>query len=391
MELVLGTQELIGFGGAETYLTTVAEQLQALGHSVHVHAADQGEMAEQARRRGVRVVSADHELPPQCDAVLAQDAVAAYELADRYPGASQVFVMHSERSTADAPPQIDGVAAVVVVLSDRTERRARALARGPEAVRLRQPVDTDHLIPAGALNAAARRLLIADDGIRGPRRELLVAACADLGLECVGPEETANDEPRPDLSGVDIVVGSRRPIVEAMACGRAAYVLDADGCDGWVTAARYPALEADGFAGQAGSATFAAERLRRELAEYRPEMGLVNRDLAAAHHSGRVHAERLVALMGRPSAQPDGEDARLREMARLIRTTWTLESANTAMRRQLEDLGAELAQARHNLDNAMEIVRAHSEFVRTRRYRAALAIGRPADWLRRARRGRSDA
>jgi hypothetical protein len=69
-----------------------------------------------------------------------------------------------------------------------------------------------------------------------------------------------------------------------------------------------------------------------------------------------------------------------------------LESANASMRRQLEDLGAELAEARHNLDNAMEIVRAHSEFVRTRRYRAALAIGRPADWLRRARgRGRSDA
>jgi hypothetical protein len=60
------------------------------------------------------------------------------------------------------------------------------------------------------------------------------------------------------------------------------------------------------------------------------------------------------------------------------------------MRGQLEELSAELARCRHNLDNANDIVEAHTEFVQTRRYRMALALGRPADWLRRVRRAGSD-
>ena len=135
MELVLGTQQLIGFGGSETYLMTVAEQLQYLGHEVTIHAVEHGEAVEYARRRGVRVAMADHELPPRCDSILAQDTPSAYELADRYPGVPQVFVMHSERAASAAPPQLEGVTSAVVVLSDRTERRARARTRRGGAAR----------------------------------------------------------------------------------------------------------------------------------------------------------------------------------------------------------------------------------------------------------------
>ncbi|MDX6674405.1 MAG: hypothetical protein QOH11_1823, partial [Solirubrobacteraceae bacterium] len=119
MELVLGTQQLIGFGGSDTYLVTVAEQLQSLGHEVSVHAVDQGEAVEGARRRGVRVASAGHELPTRCDAVLVEDRVAAYELADRYPGVPHVFVMHSDVSVTAVPPQLEGVTTAVVALSGR--------------------------------------------------------------------------------------------------------------------------------------------------------------------------------------------------------------------------------------------------------------------------------
>jgi hypothetical protein len=188
----------------------------------------------------------------------------------------------------------------------------------------------------------------------------------------------------------EIVVGSGRAIVEAMARGRAAYVLDADGCDGWVTAERYAALEADGFEGRAGPGTLGRERLRRDLAAYRPEMGIVNRDLVAMHHASGDHAQRLVELLGRGASTAEPESPRLNEMARLVRESWMLESSVASMRRQLEELSAELARCRHNLDNASDIVGAHTEFVQTRRYRLAQALGRPADWLRRTRRRGSD-
>ncbi len=383
MELVLGTQQLIGFGGSETYLVTVAAQLQSLGHDVTVHAVEQGDAVEYARRRGVRVATADHELPTRCDAVLAQDRAAAYELADRYPGVPHVFVMHSDVSVNAAPPQLEGVTTTVVALNDRTERCARALAHRPELVRLTQPIDTERLVPAGPLDDAPRRVLLAGDGIRGQRRDLLVETWAEMGLEFL-------DEPGLDMARADIVVGQGRTILEAMARGRAAYVLSPDGCDGWVTAERYAGLEADGFEGQADPGTLDRERLRRELAAYRPEMGIVNRDLVATHHGSGGHAQRLVELLGRGASTTDTESPRLNEMARLVRESWMLESSVASMRGQLEELGAELARCRHNLDNAREIVEAHTDFVQTRRYRLALALGRPADWLRRVRRGGSD-
>jgi hypothetical protein len=383
MELVLGTQQLIRFGGSETYLTTVAEQLQSLGHEVTVSADEQGESAEYARRRGVRVTTADHELPTRCDAVLVQDRASACELADRYPGVPHVFVMHSDVSPNGAPPQLEGVTTAVVALSDRTERCARALAHRPELVRLTQPIDTERLVPAGPLHDAPQRVLVARDGIRGLRPDLLIETWAEIGLECL-------DSPGLDMARADIVVGQGRAILEAMARGRAAYVLGPDGCDGWVTAERYASLEADGFAGRADPGTLDRERLRGELAAYRAEMGIVNRDLVAMHHGAGDHAQRLVELLGRGASTADAESPRLNEMARLVRESWMLESSVASMRGQLEELGAELARCRQNLDNAKEIVGAHTEFVQTRRYRLALALGRPADWLRGVRRGGSD-
>jgi acetyltransferase-like isoleucine patch superfamily enzyme len=45
MEIVLATNGLIGIGGSETYLLTVAEHLQRLGHEVTVHATEGGAMS----------------------------------------------------------------------------------------------------------------------------------------------------------------------------------------------------------------------------------------------------------------------------------------------------------------------------------------------------------
>ena len=52
MQILLSTHQLSWIGGADTYLVTVSEQLQRLGHEVTLYALETGEMAEVARRRG---------------------------------------------------------------------------------------------------------------------------------------------------------------------------------------------------------------------------------------------------------------------------------------------------------------------------------------------------
>lgn len=96
MRLVLGTTTLVKVGGSETYLLTVAEQLERLGHEVTVWAPEQGPLVEDARRQRLDVARAATELPEDCDAVLVQDRVVSYSLAERYPEVPQLMVTHTD-------------------------------------------------------------------------------------------------------------------------------------------------------------------------------------------------------------------------------------------------------------------------------------------------------
>ena len=101
------------------------------------------------------------------------------------------------------------------------------------------------------------------------------------------------------VADADIVVGKGRAVLDGMSCGRPAFLYDAFGSDGWVTAATYDALEADAFAGQSDPDVLDADGLRAALDDYDPAMGRVNRELVLKHHQDRKHAEALVGLFRR--------------------------------------------------------------------------------------------
>ena len=166
---------------------------------------------------------------------------------------------------------------------------------------------------------------------------MLAAACDELGLELAvrGALTEPADDPAALMLEADIVVGYGRCIVEAMACGRAAYVWDHMGGDGWVTAASYPVLEADGFGGRATGAGVDAARLVADLAAYDPEMGIVNRDIAIREHGPRQHAQALMGLL-REAGAPAGGLPPLAELARLARVAWDLERRAMGLSRRVE-------------------------------------------------------
>ena len=55
MQLVLSTYSLAALGGSETYLLTLAGELERLGDDVTIHAKELGEMAAVAEERGHEV------------------------------------------------------------------------------------------------------------------------------------------------------------------------------------------------------------------------------------------------------------------------------------------------------------------------------------------------
>lgn len=307
MRVLIGQSRFL-LGGSETYAVTVAEELERLGHPTEIFAGSASpEGRELVSSRGLSLTTGDpaglaHR--DGIDAAIAHDPATAYALASRHE-LRQAFVIHG-LACFEHPPQGLRPMPPVVVLNDRIRRHAEALAAKPEVVRLRQPIDLMRFKPRGGARRQARRVLVFSNYLDADRRAMLEEACGDLGLELtsIGAGATTSVAPQDAVAAADIVVGYGRSVLEGMAMGRAAYVWDRAGGDGWVTAETYPALEADGFSGGATDAAIDVKRLRADLAAYDPEYGTLGYDLVRNHHSAAKHAEALVGLLERAGAVP---------------------------------------------------------------------------------------
>jgi hypothetical protein len=349
MELVLGSLHLDAPGGATTYLLTVAAHLQRLGHGVTLYTEDPGLMARAADDQGLRVARRPRALPSECDALISIDCYIAYTLAKRFRDVPHVYVCHGAKFDIDMPPQLRDTISTVVAMNDRTVRRADAMALDVPVVRLCQPIDYERFRPRSFVRERPRRAVLLGNYMRGPRRAAVVAACERAGLEWtqIGREAGVSLTPERVLADADVVIGQGRSLLEGMSCGCAAYVYEVMG-DGWVTADRYPAMEADGFGGAAFDETLDAGELACEVAGYDPDMGRVNRELIVKHHSPYKHAAELARLLGRLAPRRPDRDAPLVEMARLVRAQWSWEARAWALGRELDELRcrAEAAEQR---------------------------------------------
>jgi hypothetical protein len=387
MNLVFGTLELTTIAGGHTYLVTVAEQLERMGHGVTVFTEDAGEMAAVAEKRGLRVVTDAGELPESCDVVYAQDTPSAYSLAERYRETPQVFAVHHDEHGRWVVPQVPGIASAVVACSELHAQYARSLAHAPEVVRLRFPVDTRRFSPRAPIADSPRRALVMGNYLAGKRLEMVRDACSEMGIELVERGLQAGEvttTPEVEINDSDIVIGRSQVIVEAMSCGRAAYVFDVNGSDGWVTPQTHELLEAAHFDGAADPQPVDPDRLRAELGDYSAEMGAANRDLALTHHSAKAHCQALVDLFGRLAPRSEPAATPLDELARLTRIQWQtdaqalgFEHEAKLLRAELERRNAETVELQEQTRLAQErAARAEREAAEARERVARLEAGR---------------
>jgi hypothetical protein len=359
MRLLLATNHL-GLGGSESYLITVAEQLDRLGHEVALYSPEPDAGAEVAAERGIALVDAPRLDAGEYDAALVQDAGVSLQVADACPGVPQLFVAHSAKFDLQAPPQLDGTIGAVIALNDRVAARMRSFATEVEVVRLRQPIDVERFTQRAELPEVPREALLLSNAPNADRVAMLEAACAAAGLRLtrLGGRWGQVKDIRPALAAAEIVIGYGRSVLEAMACGRAAYVYDWKGGDGWVTPESYPAIEADGFAGGSCGKVFDAARLARDLGAYSASMGPVNHDLVMTNHRASVHAQELLGLIGRLAESPVRPRAPLQEMARLVRLEWRARSDVHALSHENAHLRGLLTESDKGRREAQEALRA---------------------------------
>ncbi len=301
MRFIIAQRRLATPGGSETFVLTLAEHIAKLGHEVIVHALQLGLAATVAEHRAITVVPHQEQLPEKTDATIALDRVMAADLARRYPSATRLYAMHNADEIWLPPPE-PGIVAATLAPNDRFALLARGCAGAGEVVRIRQPVDLRRFSPRGWARDHPKRILLLSNYLEtsGQRVDQLKEAWSRPGLEW---HRLGHPEPTiavaEEMTKADIVVGYGRSILEAMACGRPAYVHDHAGSDGWVTAESYDRLEADGFAGTGVRRTPGLNQLREDLARYGPTLGRVGQDLARTYHDARMVAASVVAVVNR--------------------------------------------------------------------------------------------
>ena len=379
MQIVLATRSFQSPWGSETYLLTVAEALERLGHQTTIVAEQLGKMADFARSRGLRVEDS-FDAVEDCDAAMAQDGVMAYRVAERFAEAPRLFVAHSADIIVQAPPQLEGVCELAVAMNDRVASHLRGMANPIEVLRLHQPIDMGRFRAPNAEppRSGSRALAFGKNNDPG-RQQLFAAACERAGLELRVIGDSSGWEttltPERELGPARVVIGTGRCALEGMAAGRAVYVYGITGGDGWITPESYPAMEADGFAGMGTDAEIDEQRLAQDLAQYREDMGPRNRDLAYAHHDSMKHARALVEAWRRGGATFRAPTA-AEELARLAR-----------IQRQTEETVALFAS------ETLFWRQQHQGLRDSRSYRIGSALLKPLDALRRLfqrRRGDAD-
>jgi len=357
---ILCTNQGLGSrGGTESYLETVVPALRQLGHDVELFCLRGGQVADSFRAAGFVVHEDDRALQPVYDVVHAQHASAALTVRGRLSAVPIVFASHSWFLDIEDPPR-EAMLSAILVYNDIVAARVRAsaLASHLPVHRLTQPV----VISASDQRRVGirRRPLHAFAMSRNlsTRISPLRDACrqAGIGLHVLGRDDAWIDDPTPEIMRADLVFGSGRTILEALALGRAGFVYDEVGCGGFVTADSYASLESCGFTPDVGDPV---ENLAVMLSQYDRTLGTVGRELVVRHHSAPRHAAALVQIyqsVAAPVTAPDPPDA-LRRLGIVTQEVFEAELRARAaewdvarLDRKLQDLNDRLGVVQAELD-----------------------------------------
>ncbi len=335
---------------------TVADQLQRTGHDVWVYAGEDGDsLSDRLRNAGIRVALGSNALPNDVDVFLVQDTPSSLELLESHPEVPQIYMWHSDVFDVQMPPQLPNVVRLIVTLYDEAFTRINAMAVKPPVIRLMQPIDLERFKPRSPLAKTPARAVAIGNYLAGERREILREACKQASIELTlygSRESNRADRPEDTINNADIVFGKARVVMEAMACGRAAYVYDSFGTDGWVTPENIEKLVAKGITGSSTNHVAAVDTLVADLADYDRSMGEVNRDLAVANFSSGIHVAGLITAIERVLGEdlsPPANDGAF-ELSRLVRSSWRHEMTAFDLGARLQEVGSELHLLRHKHD-----------------------------------------
>lgn len=285
--VLVTNNHLVQPGGSETWAYTVAHELLRRGHEVVVFTLDLGAFAEHFECPVVTEVTGAFDL-----ALVSHNSCmeAAKQVAAR-------TILTSHGVYPDLEQPVPGADRYVAVSEEVLEHLQYL---GFEASLIANPVDCDRFSPAEPIRSEIGTVLSLCQGAEAER--LIADLCAMDGFELL----TLGEGPRvfdvEKLMGqADLVVGLGRTVMEAMASGRAALVLDSRSytpyrMDGIVLPDTADEMLRCNFSGRRFQLSPTPEMVAAEIESYSADMGTWNREWALRTVECRLQVDKYLEL-----------------------------------------------------------------------------------------------
>jgi glycosyltransferase involved in cell wall biosynthesis len=286
-------------GGSETYTYTVARALLERGHRPTMVSPIVGEVGERIRASRVPVVDELQKVQGHPDVLHCQHNVMALAARDWFPGAPLVYHSHGTVPLPEQPPSVDLNVQRYVAVSDMVRRHLESRGVPGSLIRvLENPVDLRRFAPRRELSPTPRRALVLSAVMDGGTLGVIREACArmDIELDVVGLDGARTWDVERRIDTADVVFSLGRGAIESMAAGRAVFVYDHFGADGWVTPETVDDLASHTFSGKRFARRLTPDELVAELERYDPAMGPANRRIAEGRYDIEAHVDRLLGV-----------------------------------------------------------------------------------------------
>ena len=276
MRILIANVTLATRTGTETAARDLAVGLLAAGHEPIVYSRSLGDISNEIRACGIRVVSDLSALADAPDIVHGNHHVETMEALLHFPGTPGVFVCHDRTAPWSAPPVISRIRHYVAVDHYCLERLTSDCGVPRHLTRvIYNSVDTDRFVQRSSLPPRPRRALVFSNYAGpGTHLEAIQEACAalDIELDVIGAGSgRSSDRPEQILAGYDVVFAKARCALEAMASGTAVVLCDTTGLGPMVTLSNVESLRHWNFGRRALREPLESERIIAHLNGYLAE------------------------------------------------------------------------------------------------------------------------
>jgi glycosyltransferase involved in cell wall biosynthesis len=360
VKILITNHHLALLGGTETATYTLALALREAGHEVSLATVEPGAVSHALEKQGFEVAI---ELEPwrgrPLDVIHAHHNTMALVARYHFPHIPMIFVGHGVIPELEQPPSVDlGIGAFAGVSEEVCQSWCSNHGIADAEVVL-NAVDCERFKPTEPIGPGLKRVLVLSNHFPDDLRSKVNRACELVGAKATftGLEDGPVWNTEEAINAADLVISLGRGIVEAMACGRAAFVFDRHGADGLITPGTYPESRRCNFSGRRFRRTLDADALAEELKQYEPGMGEANRALALRHHDISDAVRRYEGLYKRaiaagvPENLPALPGPEIEEFQRLWRD-------HVALKQRARALASEHQRLRMQLDAIRPGVRA---------------------------------